>query len=91
MYRLGERRASASVVAFIAPGATTETRFGLTTPRKLGKAYERNRIRRRVREILRRDHECFPFGKDVVLNPRRGALTRDWADLRSELRQLLND
>lgn len=90
MYRAGEKRASPSFVAFILSSNSEETRFGLTTPRKLGKAHERNRIRRRIREILRRDHALFPRGKDIVLNPRRGALTRDWVDLRTELRDLLH-
>jgi len=91
VYRSGEKRVSPSFVVFVAASNATETRFGLTTPRKLGKAHERNRIRRRVREILRRDYAGFPRGKDIVLNPRRGVLSRDWSGLRSELRHLLND
>jgi ribonuclease P protein component len=91
VYSRGVKRVSPSFVAFILSGTETHSRFGLTTPRKLGKAHERNRIRRRVREVLRRDYWLFSPGRDIVLNPRRSVLTRDWASLRSELRALLQD
>jgi len=65
------------------------TRFGLTTPKRLGKAHERNRIRRRVREMLRSEEGPLVRGADIVINPRRSVLERDFRELRMELRALL--
>jgi len=65
------------------------SRFGLTTPRKLGAAHERNRIKRRVREILRTSKPLLPAGFDIVLNPRRSACEREFDELRTELLLLL--
>ncbi|HEX4998086.1 MAG TPA: ribonuclease P protein component, partial [Terriglobia bacterium] len=83
------RRVSRSFVVFMLANGRTGSRFGLTTSRKLGRAHERNRIRRRVREILRNAKELLPSGVDVVVNPRKSAGTRVFAELRSELLSLL--
>ena len=50
-------------------------RVGLTAGKVLGKAHERNRIKRRMREALRRHVELLPAGFDLILHPRRSVLT----------------
>jgi ribonuclease P protein component len=71
------------------PNGLSYSRFGLTTPRKLGKAHDRNRIRRRVREILRTSRELIPTGHDFVVNPRRASIDEAFQELRAELLTLL--
>ena len=41
-------------------------RLGLVTPKRFGKAVERNQFRRRVRELLRRS--LLPVGADLVVS-----------------------
>jgi ribonuclease P protein component len=89
VYAGGKKKSSRSFDVFILPNERKLTRFGLTTSRKLGKAHDRNRIRRRVREILRRERKGFPAGFDVVVNPRRSVLERDFETLRTELVSVL--
>jgi ribonuclease P protein component len=90
VYQCGRRAASRSFVVFSLPTRSGSARFGLTTPRKLGKAHDRNRIRRRVREILRQNNVGVGGSRDVVINPRRSVLDRDWYALRIELLALLD-
>ena len=61
----------------------------MTTPRKLGKAHERNTIKRKVREILRTSRTRLQRGVDIVVNPKRAALNRTFDELRAELMALL--
>lgn len=61
-------------------------RIGFTVTRKVGTATERNRIRRRLREAVRRtDPLAARAGFDYVLVARRDVLTRAFADLVDDL------
>ena len=68
-------------------------RVGFTVTKKHGTATERNRIRRRLRELVKRlDAVSMRPHSDYVLVGRRAALTSDFSgmieDLRSALRRL---
>jgi ribonuclease P protein component len=85
VYDGGAKRVSRSFVLFALRNGLGYSRFGLTTPRKLGKAHDRNRVKRRVREILRTSLTVIPSGFDFVLNPRQSANERGFKELRDEL------
>src|SRR3954470_18443632 len=62
-------------------------RIGFTVTKKNGNAPERNRIRRRLRELVKRlDPVSMQPHHDYVLVGRRDALTRDFAAMIDELR-----
>ena len=65
-------------------------RIGFTVTKKNGTATERNRIRRRLREVVKRlDCVAMRPHSDYVLVGRRAALTRDFADMVNDLRTAL--
>ncbi len=85
---------------FLAPQATADSgeaagprlggaRIGLTVGKVLGKAHERNRIKRRLREALRRHVDLLPTGFDLILHPRRAVLTMEFAKLEAEIVRIL--
>jgi ribonuclease P protein component len=80
--RAGEGRGETAPSA----GEQVGARFGFTVTRQVGKAVERNRIRRRLKAAIREigaDHAKGEF--DYVLIARRPALTSDFGALRSDL------
>ncbi|WP_375412995.1 ribonuclease P protein component [uncultured Bradyrhizobium sp.] len=68
-----------------------EIRVGFTVTRKVGTATERNRVRRRLRELVKRlDAGSMRPHSDYVLVGRRAALTRDFAAMLDDLRSALH-
>ena len=63
----------------------TGPQFGFTTPKALGKAVVRNRIRRRMREAVRMERSTFGTHWMVVFNPRKALLDADFQVLRTEV------
>jgi ribonuclease P protein component len=60
-------------------------RVGFTVTKKVGNAVERNRIRRRLRELVRlSDRTALKAGHDYVLIGRRGALNAPFARMADE-------
>lgn len=90
-YSAGRKRQSASMSWFLAPQAVLATgpRVGLTAGKVLGKAHERNRIKRRMREALRRHLSLLPQGCDLILHPRRSVLKLEFAKLDAEVVRIL--
>lgn len=66
-----------------------ETRIGLSTPRAIGGAVVRNRVRRRLREIVRERLGDIGAGYDLLLIARPDAAGASFAELRSALATLL--
>ncbi len=65
-------------------------RFGFTVTKKTGGAVERNRMRRRLREVVRLEgHAAGRPGSDYVLVLNRQALDRPFDVLKSDLTEAL--
>jgi ribonuclease P protein component len=68
----------------------TGPRVGLTAGRVLGKAVDRNRIKRRMREAARANLALLPPFADVVLHPRRTVLEVEFARLEREVAKIFS-
>jgi ribonuclease P protein component len=85
----GTVRSHALYVVRIRRTGLEETRFGLSTGRKLGGAVVRNRVRRRIREALRVMAPSFQPGWDVLIIARPPVVGADFDTLTSALHTLL--
>lgn len=92
VYAAGCKRQSASMSWWLAlqiEPLTGGSRMGLTAGKALGKAHERNRIKRRMREVLRRHVGLFPPGCDMIFHPRRIVMTLEFSELEAEIVRIL--
>ena len=89
LYRGASRRQRSERFLVLAqPSQRGETRWGISVKSRLGGAVVRNRMKRRVREILRRAE--LPNGWDIVVQPRTARVASDnFEELRRELTSLL--
>ncbi|MGV8041758.1 MAG: ribonuclease P protein component [Thermoanaerobaculaceae bacterium] len=64
--------------------------MGITATRKIGSAVVRNRARRRIRELFRRQPATALFTGDVVVNVRRACAEVRWSELEQDFTQCLD-
>jgi ribonuclease P protein component len=86
--RRGARKGGRSLVVYAAPNELGWSRLGVTVSRKAGNAVRRNRWKRRLRDIFRRNKPHLPIGYDLVVIVRSSTRSRphpDYDDLRDEL------
>ncbi len=80
-------RADNYLVLKLTQGTGTKSRIGLVTSKKVGGAVERNRVRRRLREILRPIN--LKPGTDLVLIARSSTAKAPFAALEISVKGLL--
>lgn len=85
VYEHGQRHFARHMTFFFTPGSESEGRVGFTVSRVLGGAVERNRIKRRLREAVRRERQRLGSCVDVVVNPKKSVLRADFAELTQEV------
>jgi ribonuclease P protein component len=64
---------------------TASPRIGLTVGKVMGKAVDRNRIKRRMREAIRKSIPVLSTPVDVILHPRRSVIDLDFPTLEREV------
>ena len=92
LYRRGKSAASGNMVLYCRRNGTNDRRLGITVSTKIGKAVHRNKVRRRFREIYRRNAAVTDNGWDIIMVARVksrysafGELEEDYVSLLKKL------
>jgi len=89
VYRAGKRRSSSHYTVFFRANELPLSRFGFSIKKALGGAVVRNRIRRRMREIVRCHRLEIPAGWDIVIHPKSTVAHAEFPALTADLLRLL--
>ncbi|PJF40640.1 MAG: ribonuclease P protein component [Chloroflexi bacterium] len=76
------------MVLLVAPNRLPFNRFGIITSRRVGKAVQRNRVRRLLREALRRLMIDMPSGYDIVVVAKSALVGQEFNTIVEVLRLL---
>ena len=91
VYRSGKRRSSPHFTVFFRANQLPLSRFGFSIRKALGGAVVRNRMRRRIREIVRCHRQEIPAGWDIVIHPKSSVVRAPFAALTADLLRLLQN
>jgi len=89
VYRAGKRRSNSHFTVFFRANQLPQSRFGFSIKKALGGAVLRNRIRRRVREIVRCHRLEIAAGWDIVIHPKNNVAKADFVPLAADLLRLM--
>jgi ribonuclease P protein component len=87
VYDRGTKVHGRFMTLFAYPNQLDYSRLGVSATRKIGGAVQRNRAKRRVRELFRM--AGLPPGVDFVVVVRENLARAEWADLGAEFRALV--
>jgi ribonuclease P protein component len=85
VYDTGRKYQGRYFTAFVLPISGDSAKIGITVTRKVGNSVKRNRCRRLVREVFRRNKERIPAGVAIVINVKDSLLHASIGEIESDL------
>jgi len=90
VFELGSKFPSQFIIIYALPNGLNYCRLGLAVNRKVGDAVVRNRLKRRLREIFRKQLTDRPLRYDFVVVARSVAAHAEFADLQTIIIKLFS-
>jgi ribonuclease P protein component len=91
VYQEGEKLRNRVFFVYFLVNSLPYSRVGITISRKLAKSVIRNRVKRRVKEIFRRNKQSLKPACDVVINTTAATFRFSSKELEKEFVRVVND
>ena len=83
-YDQGRKFQARHFTAFVLANDEAQPKLGITATRKSGNAVARNRARRLMREVFRKNKRLVPSGIDIIINVKSSLSEAVYQDLESD-------
>ncbi len=89
-FKLGKKKSCKYAYIYIKDNNLDNYRFGICVSKKIGKANVRNKIKRRVKDIIDKSKLLFP-NKDYIIVLKQNALDAKYCELNEDLIEILKN
>lgn len=89
VYRKGKSFANRDFVIYHKKNSYGYPRIGFSVSKKVGKAWKRNIIKRRLREILRKNENVLSLNYDIIIIVRQTLKNADYISMEKSLKHAL--
>ena len=89
VYAHGSKKVGQYLQIFYLPNGSISPRFGMSVGSRVGNAVKRNRLKRWIREAIRKNKGFIRSGLDIVIHPRLRVVTNNSESIQNELQKLL--
>lgn len=89
VYNKGKNYWNRNLILYVRKNGLEETRLGITITKKIGNAVIRNKIRRRMKEIYRLNHERVKPSYDLIFIPKKNVVDLSYKELENSLIHIL--
>ncbi len=89
VYKNGKSYATRNLVIYWLPTKLDKNRYGFSVSKRVGKAVVRNKIKRRLKEIIREFEKQYNFKTyDIIFIARNPIVDLDFSQLKRDVRRL---
>ena len=89
IYDEGHKFRAKYFIGFVKPNSREVSRIGITVTKRIGNSVLRNRSRRLVREVFRKNKWRVPPGVDIVINVKGGLADAGFDELEKDFVEFL--
>ena len=89
VYARGKSYLNRNFTLIVKSNVLDHARVGFSITKKMGNAVTRNRLKRRLREMIRLNQKRLVKPMDIIVIPRQNTLDMDYKKLESQLRHVL--
>ena len=86
----GKKVKNYNFIVFYSKNKEQFNKYGITVPKKVGKAHIRNKLKRKVRAIIRNYNKTYEKNYNCIIIIRNSCLNLTYRDLESSLQYLLD-
>ncbi len=89
VYKTGRRLSSPFFTMYIKKNNLGFSRLGVSVSKKVGKSVVRNKIKRRIKEIIRTNYHDIKQGFDIVVSAKPSSAQLDFNEIERDIKGLM--